>query len=240
MKLNYKARKKQRKKNNQNKKLIWFNPPYSKQVSTNTAKRFLNLLDLHFPKQHRLYKIFNRNNVKVSYSCTEDMSGFISSHNKKLLNSRTGDIKPFNCRKKDECPLSGQCLAQNIVYKCIASTSMNPDKTYLGTTEGDFKERYNNHTNSFRHKLYSKETALSKYIWEIKKEYNKMPTLKWSVVKSVPSYSGISKKCLSFLHEKHEIINFEDQDHLLNKCSELISKCRHANKCLLRNYKANN
>ena len=240
VKLNYKARKEQRKKNNRNKKLIWFNPPYSKQVSMNTAKRFLNLLDLHFPKQHRLYKIFNRNNVKVSYSCTENMSSFISSHNKKLLNSRTGNIKPFNCRKKDECPLSGQCLAQNIVYKCIASTSMNPDKTYLGTTEGDFKKRYNNHTNSFRHKLYSKETALSKYIWEIKKEYNKMPTLKWSVVKSVPSYSGISKKCLSFLHEKLEIINFEDQDHLLNKRSELISKCRHANKCLLRNYKANN
>ena len=206
----------------------------------NTAKRFLNLLDLHFPKQHRLYKIFNRNNVKVSYSCTENMSSFISSHNKKLLNSRTGNIKPFNCRKKDECPLSGQCLAQNIVYKCIASTSMNPDKTYLGTTEGDFKERYSNHTNSFRHKLYSKETTLSKYIWEIKKEYNEMPTLIWSIVKSVPSYSNISKKSLLHLHEKLETINFEDQDHLLNKCSELISKCRHANKHLLVNYKANN
>ena len=67
-----------------------------------------------------------------------------------------------------------------------------------------------------------------------------MPTLKWSIVKSVPSYSNISKKCLLYLHEKLEIINFEDQDHLLNKRSELISKCRHANKCLLRNYKANN
>ena len=31
-------------------------------------------------------------------------------------------------------------------YKCIASTSTNPDKTYLGTAEGDFKKR-NNHTN---------------------------------------------------------------------------------------------
>ena len=34
VKLNYKARKEQRKKNNRNRKLIWFNPPYSKQVST--------------------------------------------------------------------------------------------------------------------------------------------------------------------------------------------------------------
>ena len=139
--LKHRARKEQRKKNNRNRKIIWFNPPYSKQVSTNIAKRFLNLLDQHFPKQHRLYKIFNRNNVKVSYSCTENMSSFISSHNKKLLNSRTGNIKPFNCRKKDECPLNGQCLAQNVIYKCIASTSMNPDKIYLGTAEGGFEKR---------------------------------------------------------------------------------------------------
>ena len=66
---------------------------------------------------------------------------------------------------------------------------MNPDKTYLGTAEGDFKKRYNNHTKSFRHKQYSRETTLSKYIWKIKKEYNEMPTLKWSIVKYVPNVS---------------------------------------------------
>ena len=143
-------------------------------------------------------------------------------------------------RKKDECPLNGQCLAQDIVYKYIASTSMNPDKTYLGMAEGDFKKIYKNiHTNSFRYKRYSKDTILSKYTWETKKEYNEMPTLNRLIVKSVPSYSNISKKCLLCLHEKLEIVIFEDQDHLLNKPSELISKCRHAYKYLLRNYKAN-
>ena len=164
MNLKYRARKEHRKKNNRNRKVFWFNPPYSKQVSTNIAKHFLSLLDQHFPKQHRLYKIFNRNNVKVSYSCTNNMSSFISSYNKKLLNSGTGNIKPCNLRNKDECPLNGQCLAQDIVYKCIASTSINPEKTYLQTAEGDFKKRYNNHIKSFRHKRYSKETTLSKYI----------------------------------------------------------------------------
>ena len=59
--LKYRAGNEQRKKNNRNRKVIWFNRPYSKQVNTNTTKRFLNLLDQHFPKQHRLYKIFNRN-----------------------------------------------------------------------------------------------------------------------------------------------------------------------------------
>ena len=172
--------------------------------------------------------------LRLVIHAQKNMSSFTLSHNKKLLNSRTGNIKPCNCRNKDECPLNGQCLSQDIVYKCIASTSINPDKTYLGTAEGDSKKRYNNHTKSFSHRRYSKETTLSKYIWEIKKEYNEMPTLKWSIVKSVPS-----KKCLLCLHEKLEIVNFEDQDYLLNKRSELISKCRHANKYLLRNYKVN-
>ena len=91
--------------------------------------------------------------------------------NIKLLNSRTGNIKPCNCRKKDECPLNGQNLSQDTVHKCIASTSINPDKAFLETAEGDFKKRYNKGTKSFRHKWYSKGTTLSKYIWEIKKEY---------------------------------------------------------------------
>ena len=46
-------------------------------------------------------------------------------------------------------------------------------------------------------------------------------------------------KYLLCLHGKLEIVNFEDQDHLSNKRSELISKGRDANKYLLRNYKAN-
>ena len=57
--LKYRARKEHRKKNNQKRKVICFNSPYSKQVSTNIAKRFPNFLDQHFPKQHRLYKIFH-------------------------------------------------------------------------------------------------------------------------------------------------------------------------------------
>ena len=49
---------------------------------------------------------------------------------------------------------------------------MNPDKTYLGTTEGkiEVKKRYNNHTNSFRHNEYSQDRTLSNYTWEIKKK----------------------------------------------------------------------
>ena len=48
-------------------KIIWFNPPFSMNVKTNIAKNFLQLIDKHFPPEHKLHKIFNRNSVKVSY-----------------------------------------------------------------------------------------------------------------------------------------------------------------------------
>ena len=54
---------------NRKRNVIWFNPPYSRSVATNVGKTFLNLLEKHFPKHHKFRKIFNRNNVKISYSC---------------------------------------------------------------------------------------------------------------------------------------------------------------------------
>ena len=53
---------------NRKRKIIWFNPPFSLNVSTNIGKKFFSLLGKHFPKTHQLHKLFNRNNVKVSYS----------------------------------------------------------------------------------------------------------------------------------------------------------------------------
>ena len=93
-------------------------------------------------------------------------------------------------------------LSQDITYKCTVSTQVNPDKVYLGIAEGDFKKRYYNHTKSFRNKRYTNDTSLSKYIWEIKKKHKENPSLKWSIVKNVPAYSNITKKCLLFIPRK--------------------------------------
>ena len=62
---------------NRGRNIIWFNPPFSLNVISNIAKDFLRLLDQNFPKHHRLHKIFNRNNVKVSY-CTMPNSTHIT------------------------------------------------------------------------------------------------------------------------------------------------------------------
>ena len=74
--------------------IIWFNPPFNKNVSTIIAKTFLQLIKKHFPKSNRLHKIFNKNNVKVSYSCTESVEKIIKSHNKKIDNPRTDNTRP--------------------------------------------------------------------------------------------------------------------------------------------------
>ena len=143
-----------------------------------------------------------------------------------------------NCRKKHECPLDSYCRAESIVYKCIASVHEYLNKVYLGTA-GDFKQRFYNPQMSFNNEGHSTETTLSKYVWEVKRKLKIVPPLKWYIIKSLPAYSNISKKCQLCLQEKFEILNYPNPNELLNKRSELISKCYHVNKFLLSNYKPN-
>ena len=98
-------------------KIIWFNPPYSREVITNVAKKFLQLIDLHFPPSNKFHKIFNRNKVKVSYCCTQNMGNIIRSHNKKLINSSNHHEQPCDCRKTEDYPLEGKSRTENIIYK---------------------------------------------------------------------------------------------------------------------------
>ena len=67
--------------------IIWYNPPFSKNVKTNIAKQFLNLLDKHFGRNHKYHKIFNRSNVKISYSCMNNVKNIVSSYSRKIINS---------------------------------------------------------------------------------------------------------------------------------------------------------
>ena len=64
-------------KRNRQRNIIWFNPRFSRAVSTNVGKRFLQLLRHHFPPSNKLHKIFNKNTVKVSYCCTLNVASII-------------------------------------------------------------------------------------------------------------------------------------------------------------------
>ena len=63
--------------------------------------------------------------------------------------------------------------------------------------------------------------------------------LKWPVLRCVPPYLNISKEYLLGLYEKLETVTYQNQEELLNKRSELLCKCCHANKFLLKNYTSN-
>ena len=74
---------------------------------------------------------------------------------------------------------------------------------------------------------------------ELKETHNVVPNLKWAIVKHAKSYSINARSCSLCLQEKYETLNYPVKSNLLNKRSELISKCRHANKYLLAYYKTN-
>ena len=162
----------------------------------------MNLIDQHFPKSNKLHAIFNRNTVKVSYSCTQNMSSMIKSHNKKVINKDVKKLKSYNCRVKSECPLNGQCQVTDIIYKCTVLCPEKPNKVYLGIAEGDFKKRFYNNRKSFNNEASANHTTFSKYIRKLKETSSLSPTLVWSIAKKVPPYSNISKNCLLCLHEK--------------------------------------
>ena len=78
-KLKYTPHETQRPRRNRQRNVIWFNPPFSKNVKTNIARSFLHLVNTHFPAGHKLHKIFNRNTVKVSYSCMNNVRSIITT-----------------------------------------------------------------------------------------------------------------------------------------------------------------
>ena len=102
----------------QKRQIIWFNPPYSKNAITKVGKFFLSLIDKHFPPHHKLHKLFNRNNVKISYCCLPNTKSIINAHNRKVLYlSPTIGRRTCNCINTSQSPLQQRCLSNNILYQ---------------------------------------------------------------------------------------------------------------------------
>ena len=125
--------------------------------------------------------------------------------------------------KKDNCPLRGDCLTSAVGYKATI-THGGQSKTYIGNTGGTFKERYRNHTKSFRNQKYENETELSKYVWDLKKK-NIDHSIKLDIMKKSNTHQRKSGTCNLCLEEKLMIIT--NKRNALNKRSEIILKCRH-------------
>ena len=118
--------------------------------------------------------------------------------------------------------LNGESLTQFLVHKPTSATSNN-SFAYYGTSKGEFKLRYSNHTKSFRHRECMNETELSKHAWNVEDHgCNNNPY--WEIHKKTSPYQCGSKCCDLCLSENVSII-CADRDTLVNKRTELISKC---------------
>ena len=167
---------------NRRRNIMYFNPPFSRSVKTDVGRVFRNLIQKHFPPHHKCRSLFNKNNLKISYSCMQNMGSIIKAHNNKLLNQNqeiTPDDKACNCRK-DPCPVDNNCLSSSVIYKAAVKTLPGSAvKNYYGLVEGDFKQRYRTHKCSIENPDYPCQTALSRYIWDLKSQ-NKQYEIAWS------------------------------------------------------------
>ena len=211
------------------------NPLYSMNVETNVGKTFFKLLQKYFPPTHSMYTIFNKNKIKISYSCCPNMGSIISSHNKHILNSNSAEYG-CNCSNRNECPLENKCLTPRIVYRAdVTNNKTDEHKYYYGISDTPFKERYENHKTSFRHISHLAASDLSKYYWRLV-DNGAVPTIKFTIAKRVTGNTFINN-CNLYLSEKAFIIRTLDDINMLDKRSEFVSKCQHVNKRLLKRVK---
>ena len=227
------AEQRQTPKRNRQRKILYFNPPYSSNVKTNIGRKFLKLIDKHFPPENPLSKIFNRNTVKVSYRTTPNLAQTISAHNTKIL--KKFEDKPVarqcSCPQNKLCPLDGKCLSENIVYQATVKQSDGQTNTYIGLTSPDFKKRLGNHNKSFRHKRYSHDTTLSTHLWNLK-EKNINYDLEWKIMARANPFSPVSGVCQLCTREKFLII-FKPEQATLNSRNEINTPCLHKQNQLL-------
>jgi hypothetical protein len=235
-KLEYNPKDQRKRKTRARKRNVtWYNPPFDLRVKTNVGRLFLKIVNESFPKGHALQQIFNKNTLKLSYSCMPNMKSSIDAHNNKIMKTQTPEpeIKPCNCRKKNECPLDGKCRTSSIVYQATVKADTSVE-TYVGLTQNEFKLRLANHHQSFRKAAHKHQTELSKHVWTLK-DRNIDFTIKWKILSHDRPYSNISKRCSMCTMEEYYII-CHPKMATLNKKSELISACRHAYKFKLKNH----
>ena len=213
-----------KKKRTRKRNAIFFHPPFCRSVKTKIGRIFRDLISKHFTPDHVFYKIFNKNTIKISYSCLPNMKTIMNAHKSKILNIQENTSgRNCNCRKPNECPVGGNCLKKNIIYQADVELKYHPSKvkTYIGSTSRTFKERYQEHKSSF--KSTRPGSKLSKYIKTIgDQEY----TIKWKIINASKQMTPNIKFCMLCNLERFEIAKAYKRT-LLNSRNELVTQCPH-------------
>ena len=164
-------------------------PPLERCIGNKFGKKVFELVDHHFPRDSPLRKLFNRNSVKISCSCTKNIKTIISSKNNKLLKPANGnDVnrRECNCRNPRNCLLNGKCLKEGLIYSSKVISNLGT-REYIGVTKNTFKERWDGHNFDANHIDYRTRTTLANYIWSLK-ERNIPFSQTWQIETHAKSY----------------------------------------------------
>ena len=222
-----KKAKNENKKNKRKRNIIYWNPPYNKNLKTNIGKEFLKLIDKHFPTNNELSVAINRHSVKISYSTTKNMNDIMIAHNLKVLKESDGENVQKECNCRNTCPVPNECRESNVVYKAEVNGSI-----YVGMTSNEIRNRVRAHRHSFRTETKKRETALSSYIWDRKLNIDESmnvcePEIKWSICRKCFVYKPGMNDCDLCLTEKLFILKNVLNGRCLNKRGDIGNKCIH-------------
>ena len=180
-------------------------PIQQKTLPPTLVSKFFTLLSACFPANNKLYKIINKNTIKLSYSCMSNIKQSIANPNKEILSKekiKEEQIKLCHWRIGTLCPRQGKCLQKGVVYQAtVIQINTIREEIYIGITENEFKTRYNQHTSSFRLSHKSSATSLSEHIWKLKQN-NADHTVTWKILEKAQPYSPTTGRCKLCTTEK--------------------------------------
>ena len=164
----------------------------------------------------------------------KNIKSIINSYNKKDLpqNRPCQNERKCNCIRKELCPLNGNCQAWKYCVRNqhhMQSTNLRREDLYRYSRNYiTIKDRYSNHKISFNLAAHRHDTKFSKEFWKIKCR-NSVPKIKSRILRKSSRFNRSSLRCNLCLNEKLEIVLFKGSK-ILNRRTELISKCRYVNK----------
>ena len=158
------------------------------------------------------------------------MASTISSHNKFVLGENPAPAEGgCNCRSgADKCALNGRCLTSSLVPRLHREGAQ-------GVHRADSKH-LQAEVHSAQGVLQAPEPGTPHHTLELRlePEIQQLPfSASWSIMKKDPTYSKETMNCQLCLMEK-TLISLADRSTYLNKRSEIMGKCRHGDKWLLK------
>ena len=186
------------------------------------GKEFLKIVSQCFPTSNSLHKIFNKNTIKLSYSCMPNLEVIIESDNKRKMQAE----------KKSKQDSERKCNCQK---SSLPTQRRMPGKRYHLPSNPNFWDRNLCRTNSYNIQgtIHQPQGLLQ---FRLQAQYNKTPqtylatkgnnseyAIKWKILSHTPHYSNRTKRCQLCISEKYFII-CKGNCASLNKRNELISK----------------